>query len=393
MEKIRIMEMIDRPSQGGGQKALQLLAANLDPGLFEVCVSSAPGGPLVEEIEKSGLRHIPVPLDRKLGLRTVGKIAAALKDLRIDILHTHGGYAGLFGRWAAHRSGTPVVVHTLHGIHYLHYRNPLLRRFSIGLERHLSRWTDRLILVSYADLGRAVKNRLARSDKLTVIPNGSDAPDALSPEVAEKKRLELGWEPGRPIVGTVARLHRQKGVLYLLLAAETISAHFPQVRMAVVGDGPLGRQLRRKARRLKIDDRIVFLGERRDASELMNLFDIFVLPSLWEGLPFVLIEAAAIGKPIVATAVDGVREIIEDERTGLLVPPKDPVLLAGAVIRLLEDGELASRLAERSNATIPPRFPLRRMVEQTESLYLKLYKRKTSSIINPNGEAESRPGP
>jgi glycosyltransferase involved in cell wall biosynthesis len=392
MDKIRIMEMIDRPSLGGGQRALLLLAANLNRGLFDVCVSSAPGGPLVEEADKSGLRHIPVPLDRKLGPRAVGKIAAMLKDQGIDILHTHGGYAGLYGRWAARRSGTPVVVHTLHGIHYLHYRNPLLRRISIGLERLLSRRTDRLVLVSYADLGRAVKHRLAPPDRLTVIPNGTPVPCALSAEAEVKKRLELGWKLGPPIVGTVARLHRQKGVLYFLLAGEIISARFPDVRMAVVGDGPLGRNLRRRARRLKIDDKVFFLGERQDAFELMSLFNIFVLPSLWEGLPFVLVEAATLGKPIVATSVDGVREVIEEERTGLLVPPRDPQLLAGAVIRLLEDRELASRLGERARAAIPPRFPLRRMVEQTESLYLRLYKRKTSSIINPNGEAESRPG-
>ncbi len=393
MGKIRIMEMIDRPTLGGGQRTVLLLAANLNRGLFDVCVSSAPGGPFVEEVEKSGLRHIHVPLDKKLGWRVIKNIAAVLKSEHIDILHTHGGYAGLYGRWAAGRCGTPVVVHTLHGIHYLHYRNFLLRRVSIGLERLLSRRTDRLILVSYADLGRAVKHRLAPPDSLTVIQNGSPVLKPLSAEAKIRKRRELGWGSGLPVVGTVARLHRQKGVLYFLLAAESISSRFPDARIAVVGDGPLCRALKKRARRLKIDDKIFFLGERRDAFELMNLFDIFVLPSLWEGLPFVLVEAAALGKPIVATAVDGVPEVIEEERTGLLVPPKDPQLLAGAIIRLLEDRKLAGRLGERAEATIPVRFPLGRMVEQTENLYLKLYKRKTSSIIKPNGEAESCPGP
>lgn len=387
------MEMIDRPSLGGGQRAVLLLTANLNPSLFDVCVSSAPGGPLVEEVKKSGLRHISVPLDRKFGWRTVKNITAVLKSEQIDILHTHGGYAGLYGRWAAGRCETPVVVHTLHGIHYLHYRNPLLRRISIALERLLSRRTDRLILVSHADLGRAVKHRLAPPDSLIVIPNGGPMPGVLSPEAVIKKRQELGWNSRLPVVGTVARLHRQKGVLYFLLAAESILVRFPDARMAVVGDGPLGRALKRRARRLKIDDKVFFLGERRDAFELMNLFDIFVLPSLWEGLPFVLVEAAALGKPIVAAAVDGVPEVIEEKRTGLLVPPKIPQLLADAVIRLLEDRELAGRLGERARATVPLRFPLRRMVEQTENLYLKLYKKKTSSIIKPNGEAESCPGP
>jgi glycosyltransferase involved in cell wall biosynthesis len=376
MKKIRVLEMIDRPSLGGGQTALLLLAENLDRGLFDVTVGSAPGGPLVDQTVEKGLRHLAVPLEKKFSLRSIGKIAAILGENEVDILHTHGGYAGLYGRWAARRSRTPVVVHTLHGIHYLHCRNPAVRRLFIHLERRCSRFTDRLILVSYADLGRAIKHRLAPQDRMSVILNGIALPEGPSSESREEKRRELNLKPGEAVVGTIARLHRQKGVLFLLLAAPMILDRFPEARIVIAGDGPLDKRLRQKARGLGLGDRVLFLGARTDAGEVLALFDIFVLPSLWEGLPFVLVEAAALGKPIVSTAVDGTSEVIDDGKTGILVPPRAPHALAEAVIALLADRNKASRLAERAKAVIPARFPLQRMVEQTQTLYLKLYQKK-----------------
>lgn len=383
MGKLRIIEMIDKSSLGGGQTAVLLLARNLDPELFEVRVSSEGGGPLVDETRRAGLEHIPVSPGPRFSLKLVAEIARILDAGKTDILHTHGGYAGLHGRWAARRSRTPVVVHTLHGIHYLRYRNPALRRLSIWQERLLSRATDALVLVCQSDLGFAKKHRLAPQNKLVVIPNGiqgaaeAESPPGIGEASGFDPRKELGWEPGRPIVGTVARLHRQKGVVHLLRAAPRIFSAVPEARVVVVGDGPLGGKLRRKAAQMGLDGRFLFLGERADALRIMSLFDIFVLPSLWEGLPFVLVEAAALGKPIVATGVDGVLEIIDDGKTGVLVRPADPEALAEVVIRLLKDKKTAAVLAEAARSFIPPRFPLRRTVEQHQNLYLRLYNEKS----------------
>jgi glycosyltransferase involved in cell wall biosynthesis len=386
MGKLRIIEMIDKPSLGGGQRAVLLLARGLDRELFDVRVASGGDGPLVDQTQRAGLAHIPFGPGPRFSLKLVAEIARILEADRTDILHTHGGYAGLHGRWAARRSRTPVVVHTLHGIHYLHYRNPALRRLSIWQERLLSRTTDALVLVCQSDLGLARRHRLAPPEKLVVIQNGVETAPAAAPgsdPAGESDRpglrVELGWEPGRPIVGTVARLQRQKGIIHLLRAAPTILAAFPEARIAVVGDGPLGGDLRRRAGRMGLDGRVLFLGERDDARRIMSLFDVFVLPSLWEGLPFVLVEAAALGKPIVATAVDGVPEIVDDGKTGALVRPADPGALAEAVIRLLKDKAAAGSLAETARSLIPPRFPLRRTVEQHQDLYLRIFNEKSSA--------------
>jgi glycosyltransferase involved in cell wall biosynthesis len=378
MKKIRVMEMIDRPSLGGGQTALLLLAENLDRSRFEVFISSGGDGPLAEEAGQRGISYIPVVMGKRLSVRPVFEIAAALRENEIDILHTHGGIAGIFGRSAARRARTPAVVHTLHGIHYLHYRNPFLRWMYVLLERRYSRSTDRLILVCQSDLRQARKHRLAPSNRMSVILNGTDVRRDVAAESSARLRNELGWPPGRPVVGAVARLHRQKGVLDLLRASPKILSAFPEARIAVVGDGPEASRLRSEARRLSLEARFLFLGERKDAAPVMSLFDIFVLPSLWEGLPFVLVEAAALGRPIVATAVDGVPEMLEDGKTGLLVPPNDPAALAGAVIRLLRDRDEAGRIGETARRLVPPRFPLRRMIDQTQNLYLDVLGAKTS---------------
>lgn len=370
MEKIRVMEMIDRPGLGGGQTALLLLAEGLDRDVFEVFVCSGGEGPLSNESRRKGLSFVTVPLDKKLGLRTGRSIAALLKELEIDLLHTHGGVAGLHGRRAARSAKTPAVVHTLHGIHYLHYRIPFLRRLYVLLERRYSRVTDRLILVCQSDLRQARRHRLASETKMTVILNGADVSRTPGAEELAGQRNRLGWTPGRPVVGTVARLHRQKGVTHLLRAGQRILRAVPDSLIVIVGDGPQADRLKRQADRLGLGQKCLFLGAQEETIPLMALFDVFVLPSLWEGLPFVLVEAAALGKAIVATAVDGVPEVLEDGRTGFLVPPGDPEALASAVIRLLRDRGEARRLGENARSLVPSRFPLRRMVEQTQNLYL-----------------------
>jgi glycosyltransferase involved in cell wall biosynthesis len=381
MKTLRIMEMIDKPSLGGGQTALLLLAENLDRSRFEVAISSGGDGPLADQARQKGITYIPISLGKRLSLGPLKEIAAVLREHKIDILHTHGGIAGLYGRSAARRARTPAVVHTLHGIHYLHYRNPFLRRLYVLLERRWSRSTDRLILVCQSDFRQARKHRLASEEKMIVILNGTDVRMDVAADDIARLRGELAWPSGRPVVGTVARLHRQKGVVSLLRAAPKILSAYPEARIAVVGDGPKGGSLRREAQRLNLEDRFLFLGERKDAALVLSLFDIFVLPSLWEGLPFVLVEAAALGKPIVATAVDGVPEMLEDGKTGLLVPPNDASALAGAVIRLLGDRDEARRLGETARRLVPPRFPLRRMIDQTQNLYLDVLGEGTSRPV------------
>ena len=328
MRKLRVLEMIDKPFLGGGQRTVLLLAQNLDEKRFEVSVCSGAPGPFLETLRGSGISHFPATFNRKRFFSAAREIARILTDNRIDILHTHGGVAGLFGRWAARRGPGPALVHTIHGIHYLHYRNPFVRWGFVQFEKYLSRFTDAVVLVSEADLACARRHGLASPQKLILIRNGVD-PSALKPAARPTVlRKSLGLEPGRPVVGTVARLHRQKGIPYFLRAADLVRKSHSGAVFIIVGGGPWETKLKAEAARLGLAENVLFLGERAEAAALLSLFDIFVLPSLWEGLPYVLVEAAVLGKPIVATNIDGVREVVRDGENGLLVPAADPASLA-----------------------------------------------------------------
>jgi glycosyltransferase involved in cell wall biosynthesis len=373
MSRIKVLEMIDQPFLGGGQITLLSLAKGLDKDKFEILAASGGGGPLVDELGKLGVPHISIDIRKSSGPGAVVRIAAALRGAGIDLFHTHGGVAGLYGRLAAKKAGIPAVVHTLHGIHYLHYRNPLLKWAFIVLERRLSRFTDAVIFVSQADLRKGMKLRLAPAGKARLIRNGIDPAGIIPGFDRAAKKSQLGSD-GRPLVVAVSRLHRQKGLKYLLRAVPLIREEIPAVKVVIAGGGPLESKLASAMKRLRIGESATLLGERKDAREVLAAADVFVLPSLWEGLPYVLVEAAALGKPIVATDIDGVREVVRSGETGVLVPPRDPGGLAAALILLLRDRDLAGKLGERARRDIPSAFALERMVRETEALYLEAFR-------------------
>ncbi|MDW7760341.1 MAG: glycosyltransferase [Acidobacteriota bacterium] len=370
MRRLRVLEMIDRPFLGGGQITVFNLAAGLDPESFETAVCSGGGGPLEAELRQRGIPHIPFDFPRVPG-RGVRKLAAVLEEGRFDIVHTHGGVAGLAGRAAAHRARIPAVVHTLHGIHYLHYRNPVLKRAMIVLERRCSKSTDAVVVVSEADRAAARRLRLAPPERIKLIRNGVPTRPEPAAAIKDKLRRDLGLEGG-PVVGAVSRLHRQKGVIHFIGAAARILRERPDARFVVVGGGPLRKAIEAAIGRAGLCGKFRLAAERPDARDILSLFDVFVLPSLWEGLPYVLVEAAALGKPIVVTDIDGVREVLKDGETGLRVPVADPEALARAVLRLLDDGDLAARLGNNARAAIPKLFSMDRMMEETGALYLEI---------------------
>lgn len=270
------------------------------------------------------------------------------------------------------------MVHTVHGIHYLHYRNPAAKRAFILLERRLSRSTDAVVFVSSADMERAARLRLALPPKARLIRNGVPPIPHERLRDPAAVRTELG-AVGRPLVVAVSRLHRQKGISYLLQAVRLVRIENPAVRLVVAGGGPLGDRLGAELKALRLKDNATLLGERKDALDILATADLFVLPSLWEGLPYVLVEAAALGKPIVATDIDGVREVIRSGATGMLVPSRDPGALAASILFLLKDKTFADRLGEAARAEIPPGFSVERMIGETEALYLEVLSAKFRS--------------
>lgn len=376
--RLKAVEVIDKSFLGGGQRHVLLLASRINPDIFEVRVCSSPQGPLVDQLKKAGVVHHGFYFRKKAPWKSSRELKDFFTREAFDIVHTHGGVAGLSGRWAAYQAQAPVIIHTLHGIHYLHYRNPFLKWLLIWQERFMTRRTERIICVSSADARQAVKYRLAPESKITIIPNGLDWPSRpfLPPGAKKEKKLKLaqslGLDPASYFVGTVARLHRQKGLIYLFRAFPEVSRKIKKVVFLVVGGGPLEKKFRDYLWRKGWENRILLVGERDDVGEFYAALDLFVLPSLWEGLPLVLLEAAQWALPIVATDIDGCREVITSGETGLLVPPGQTGPLAEAIIWMKEHPREAQQWGDKLFQVASRRFSLQEMITQVEKLYLNL---------------------
>lgn len=267
------------------------------------------------------------------------------------------------------RQGRYTIVHTVHGWGHHERQHPLVRRFYILLERATQRITDKLIVVSPRNTQKGLADGIGAPQKYITIRSGIELDRFRKPSrPREAVRAELGIPQDAPVVGTVTRLSPQKAPLDFIVAAAHVVAQRPDVHFVVVGDGPLRAEVETEIAALGLTERIHLTGIRRDVPDLMHSFDLFALTSLWEGLPRVLPQAMAAGLPIVATAVDGNAEAVTDDLNGFLTTPGDPQAMAVALLRLLDDPALASRMGE-AGRTRAEEFGARKMVSDIAALY------------------------
>jgi len=324
---INVLEMIDSSMVGGGQKHLYSLVQGLDKTKFNISVVVSDDGPLFKKLLSDGIRVFRTDIRKNFNPFTILRLYKILKTNKIDVIHTHGTVAGVWGRLAASLARTPVIIYTLHGIHYLNSHNRIFKQIFILIDQILSKFSDKIICVATSDQEKGYKFKLFEKGKSIVIYNGVD-PDFFKPTGDSlAKRREFNIKPESPVVGIVARLHIQKGYHYFFKAINLVKKSYPDIRALVIGDGPQLEELRERVQQLELNDNIIFTGTRDDIPELLNMMDVFVLSSLWEGMPLTALEAMSCKKPIVVTEVDGVSEALTDGETGILVPPKNPEAL------------------------------------------------------------------
>jgi glycosyltransferase involved in cell wall biosynthesis len=352
---------------------------------YEVVGISSPSR-FAAALETAGVRHIAVPISRNItpvaDLISLWRLWRVMRRERFAIVHTHTPKAGLLGQLAARLAGVPLVVNTIHGF-YLHSgMNPVARRIYLLLEKLAAACSDRILSQNAEDIEIAVRERVCRREKFKFLGNGIDLtqfdPDAINTEKVEGLREELSLKAGIPVVGFVGRLAaKRKGFADFLAAAQLISARIPDCRFLVVGESDRGKAdaMEPSAAGIHgIADHCVFVGQR-DGSELplfYKLMDVLVLPSIFEGLPRVVMEASAMGVPAVVTDVKGNREAVLHGRNGLLVPLGDVPALAGAVVRLLTDKKLATRMGVNGRTMALERFDERATFETVKNEYRRL---------------------
>ena len=380
LPKARLLLVITQSEFGGAQKYVYYLATRLPRNRYDVTVACGTGGRLIPKLQDANIDVIQIPnLLREIN--PIQDLLAFLHLLRIirkkrpHIVHANSTKAGFLGRLAARLAGVPIVLFTAHGFFlYEPFWGPE-KRFAYTLIEWLgARLSDCIIAVCEADRQKIIERNIASPDSIFVVHNGLECNH--SAPAWDSRRFEQDSSEKGKIVGTVANFYPIKGLRYFIEGAALVKQIMPEVRFAIVGDGEQRVELRTLARRLDLDPEMLFLGHRDDVLELLSLFNVFVLPSVTEGLPFALLEAMAAAKPVVATAVGGVPELIMDGQTGLLVPPRDPQALAEAIISLLRDPERAKAMGMAARQRVLSHFTVDRMIIKTEQIYRRLLSKK-----------------
>lgn len=363
---------------GGAQRAVLHLSRGLDTCRFEQLVITGDGGLLLSELSAiPTIKHMVVPeMTRHIGprgawddTRSVKKICELLRLFKPDIVHTHTPKAGIVGRWSARLARIPRIVHTYHGFGFSPQHPLWQRAFYVGLERLTSRITSQFVAVSDPNRVLGQSYGIFRRDECALIRSGVDFADFRGTGAGKvKKKIELGLAASDKIVGVVASFTPAKALHLFLEAAARITKEISGVRFVLVGDGSLRPQLTAQAERLGIGSTVRMLGWRHDVPELLGTFDVFLLTSLWEGLPRSLVEAFISGVPAVASHVDGIGEVVQEGRNGFLVPPGNAEAMAAAVIRLLKDEPLRQTMGEQARSSVSD-FSVEKMLKDYSDLY------------------------
>jgi glycosyltransferase involved in cell wall biosynthesis len=370
----RILLVIDNLEFGGGERGFLQLSSRLRDR-FEFFVASTPGGTFQQTIEELGIGFVPLDVSRRISLKPIRQIRDFVRANKIDIIHSQGARVDFFARMAGRLGLVPATVSTVQmPVEMFDVSWP--KRFIYTMFDRLSRrFVDRFIVVSQALKEHLVRKQKIPGDKISIIYNGVEL-DLFKQKAQEEINIKNDFNipVDSPLIGTVGRLAWQKGFEYLIEAAPMVLESFPQARFLIVGEGQLKNDLIAQARRLHVQNNLLFTGFLGNIQTILADLEIFVLPSLREGFPMIILEAMAMSKPIVATQIQGVVEQLSDGKEGILVPPRNPEALASAILRLIHHREFSARLGAAARIKVEKCFSVEKMVRETEEVYLSLLK-------------------
>jgi len=351
---------------GGAEQLILMTAPRLRDAGFEITVAALKGrGPIARELEAAGVRCVALDGRGRGDFLVVGRLLRFLRAEPVEILHAHLFPANLAARLAGRAAGVPIVITA-------HHDTDVWNRPSHRLMELLTAgMSDRTVACSEA-VRRYVLERYGLPEaKVVTLRNAIVVPALVDdPVVRARQRAGFGAAPADLLIGTLGRLEEpKKGLSFFLRAASLVARQRPQARFVLVGGGPARKRLEALAQAAGLTGSTVFAGERRDVAALLPAFDVFVQPSLWEGFGLTLLEAMAAARPVIASRVGGVPEIVRDGRDGLLVPPGDTEALAGAILRVLGDPDLAARLGRAGRERVETSFAIDDLVRDTVALY------------------------
>ncbi|MEW6169948.1 MAG: glycosyltransferase [Candidatus Omnitrophota bacterium] len=365
--KINILHVIWSLEKGGAERFLVLLVKNFDQSRFNsiVCCLNWKGE-WASELEEKGIKVIALNKKGKFDICVIYRIICVIRQYKIDIVNTHLWAADCLGRVAAIFGGVPIIISTVQNV-------DIWKKFWHKIiDKMLANRTTKFIAVSKAVKEFLINTEKIPEEKIEIIPNAIDAESLRVNELAGLRvREDLGIKNEEIVLTVIGRLVEQKGHKYLFEALSMLDGRY-RVKLLVVGDGPLRESLQFKVNSLQLENKIQFLGQRRDMAEIFNASDGVILPSLYEGLPVSILEAMAVGKPVIATDVGGTCELVKDGETGFLAQAKNSKSLASNIEKLLTSPDKGKKMGERGKELVNNAFSIQAIVKKTADLYLSL---------------------
>lgn len=369
-KKIRILQTIRQGKIGGGETHVLDLVSTLNKDKYESIVLSFTEGPMVDKMKEMGVKTHVIYTEKPFDRSVWGKVKDILEEEKIEIVHAHGTRANSNTFSAAKKLGIPLL-YTVHGWSFHNDQNFLVKSIRTYGEKFLVKNATKTICVSNSNYEDGAKKFSMKN--ATVITNGINLAKFDLTKSFKDIRKEFNIKEDEVLVGFIARMTSQKDPFTLLKAIAKIPAD-SKIKFLIIGDGDSKEAVLKMADELKINSRVIFENFRQDIPDVLQGIDIFCLPSLWEGLPIALLEAMAMAKAVVATAIDGTKEVIVHEKNGLLVPVMNPDELANALIRLANDKALRDRLSKEARRTVEKDYNVERMTREVEKIYDELYK-------------------
>jgi len=367
---MRVALFIDSDVFAGTERHIVELAGALKDESLLVSIACPFASPLNRFAEEMGIEVIPIEKRGLLDIAAILKLRKLLATGRIDLIHAHNGRTALVAAAARRLAGRGSVVATQHFIDPAHAgRVGLAARASRAAHRWVQRHTDRYIAVSHAVEKAMIERESGLAGKVAVIPNGISALDLASLVPASEIRDSLAIPRDALLIVCAARLSPEKNIATLIEAMGKVTGEVPRARCVIVGEGPERKALEEQIRKAPWGGQILLPGFLQDAISIIRAADVFVLPSRAEPFGLVLLEAMALGKPVVSTAAGGPLEIVKIGETGFLVPPGDSAAMAGAIVTLLGDPELARSIGQSGLQRFQQLFTARAMAAATEGVY------------------------
>lgn len=372
-QKIRVLHTIRQGKIGGGETHVINLIEQLQEKHFESFLLAFTDGPMVEKMRARGIKTFVVETERPFDFTKWSQVENILIENKIDIVHAHGTRANSNSFYSARKCKIPLI-YTVHGWSFHPDQSFLIKKIRLFSESQLIKMSDLTICVSNNNLvdGRSHFN----IDRAKVIRSGIDLEKYNFQLNMSDLRKEFHVDESFILVGYIVRMTKQKDPFTLIRAISLIPEEL-NIRFLVVGEGDLKDQTLALAKQLNVYHRLIFKDFREDVPALLKAIDIYCLPSLWEGLPIGLLEAMAMKKAVIATEIDGTKEVIEHMKNGILVPVSSPQTLADAIIMLASDSKLSNSLGENAFQTIKGDYDNGTMTKQIEDIYFSFSNSRT----------------